>query len=144
MKLIIKWSVHWKWLWQSGFPHSWTSTAILHNTFISGCLKALGGFFFFFFLCIFHPEEIIERRRLKGFWEEQQRLGMRILVFLQALGKRGCWHCEADFSLLFLTMLFWPVIAFLCRQYLEAFVCLGLFHILGTGTIFWFMQIFSD
>lgn len=102
MKLIVKWSVHWKWLWQSGFPYSWTSTAILHNTFISGCLKALGGLFFS--LCISHPEEIIERGRLKGFWEEQQCLGMKILLFLPAVGKPDCWLCEADFFLLFLTM----------------------------------------
>lgn len=103
MKLIIKWSVHWKWLWQSGFPYSWTSTAILHNTFISGCFKALGCFFFFF-LCNFHPEEIIERGRLKGFWEEQQCLGMKTLLALQALGKWDCCLCEVDFFLLLLPM----------------------------------------
>lgn len=76
MKLIIKWSVHWKWLWQSGFPHSWTSTAILHNTFISGCLKALGGFFFFFLMHLSpwgnYREEKTERllRRATVSWNE--------------------------------------------------------------------------
>lgn len=59
---------------------------------------------FFFFLCNFHPEEIIERGSLKGFWEEQQCLGMKTLLTLQALGKRDCCLCEADFFLLLLPM----------------------------------------
>ena len=54
-------------------PHSWTSTAILDNTFISAWLKAQ-IFFFLLSYAFLALRKIRERGGLKDFWEKEKKV----------------------------------------------------------------------